>query len=151
MVYLPADILGWRPAMQSWLEKYLAKHAAAQAADATGSPGQGTVDVLSAEPSQVESPSSPTLPGFNRRVGLNSFNAARAPQAGAGAPEGGSLQCPEQLKQLRGLIWGLFDQHAEPLLEWVLTQGRVMMPMSAAAMMTSVATLLEIQLDTLVR
>lgn len=146
MVYMPADVLGWRPVLQSWLDKYLAKHAAARAADAAG---KGTVDVLSAEPSQVESPSSPTLPGFSGKIGLNSFNAAKAPGAGACAPEGGSLQCPEQLKQLRGLIWGLFDQHAQPLLEWVLTKGRLMMPMSDAALMASVATLLEIQLDTL--
>lgn len=149
MVYMPADVLGWRPAVRSWLEQYLAQEAAAQ--DASGPAADATAGVLSAESSQLESPTTPGLPGFGR----GSFNAAMgragAQGRGSSAGNGSSTKCPESMAALRDFIWGMFERFAEPLLQWVASKGNLMLQLSGATLMSSVTSLLEIQLDTTAR
>jgi hypothetical protein len=150
MVYMPADVLGWRPAVRSWLEQYLAQHAAAKDASETAA-GDANTNVPSAESSQLESPTTPGLPGFGR----GSFNAAmgRAGAQGRGsiAGNGSSALCPESMAGLRDFIWGMFARFTEPLLQWVVSKGNLMLQLSAATLMSSVTSLLEIQLDTMAR
>lgn len=137
MVYMPADVLGWRPVVRSWLDQFLAaRHAAAQGSSTDEAP-----KALSPEASQLASPATPGLPGF----GKNSF-AVRG--AGSGNCSG---QCPEGMLALRDCIWGMFERFAEPLLQWVFSKGSPMLQLSPATLMASVTALLEIQLDTLAR
>lgn len=163
MLYMPADLLGWRPAAQSWLDRYLSNAAAAVSAAAADADQQTDAaaaaaeqSTLSAQASHLESPASPQLPGFGK-AGFDSFNAARVSTQAAGSVDagaGGSEDtqcCPDSMSALRGFIWGMFERFTEPLLQWVADTGVCAMQVSAAALMTSVTTLLEIQLDTLVR
>jgi hypothetical protein len=155
MVYMPSDVLGWRPAVRTWLEQYLSTHFAAQLPGdaASSSTPAGT---LQTEPSQLESPGSPTLPGFGR-AGMDSFNAAirggAAPAAAAAAVIGDASangqQVPQEMVPLCDFVWGMFDKFAEPLLQWVASKGVQAMQLSATSLMSSVTTLLEVQLDTL--
>lgn len=149
MVYMPADVLGWRPAVRSWIDQYLAWHAAAK--EPSGPADDETAGLPSAESSQLESPTTPGLPGFGR----GSFNAAMgragAQGRGSSAGSGSSAQCPESMGALRDLIWGMFERFAEPLLQWVASKGSLMLQLSAATLMSSVTSLLEIQLDTMAK
>lgn len=149
MLYMPADVLGWRPTVRSWLDQYLAKHAASQ--DSQTADSDVAARVLSSEPSQLESPATPGLPGFGR----GSFNAAmgRGGMQGRGssAGSGSSAQCPEGMAALRDFIWGMLERFAEPLLQWVASKGGLMLQQSAATLMSSVTALLEIQLDDFTR
>lgn len=133
MVYMPADVLGWRPAVRSWLDQFLATRHAAH--------GTGADEALrapSAEASQLVSPATPGLPGFGRD---SSFT-------GRGGCSG---QCPQVMVALRDCVWGMFERFAEPLLQWVSSKGSLMLPLSPATLLASVTTLLETQLDTLAR
>ena len=152
MVYMPSDVLGWRPCALSWLDRYLAESstAALQQLGATAPDGEAAAagGMLCEERSQLESPGSPTLPGFGS-AGADSFNATRG--SAAMAAVGGTVQCPEHLQALRSFLWGLFDRFAEPLLQWVASKGTLVMPASAATLAASVCTLLEVQLDSMAR
>lgn len=156
MVYMPADVLGWRPAARSWLDQYLSRHAtlsAAQSIEGGSQPAAVGSDALpaSAEASQPESPTSPAaLPGFGRD-GFNSFKAGRGSAGGGrcGVAKACDLQCPEGLLPLREFIWGMLERFCEPLLAWVAEKGTLAVQLSGATLMASVTTLFEIQLSTL--
>jgi hypothetical protein len=163
MVYMPSDVLGWRPAALSRLDQFLAQHMASATAAATEAAAAAAIPsppvaaaapgVLAAEPSELATPGSPTLPGFGK-AGFDSFNAAARGAAGvdaAASTDTVPLQCPEGMWALRDCIRGMFDKFAQPLLQWVCSKGSLVLPMSDAALMTSLTTLLEIQLDDLHR
>lgn len=156
MVYMPADVLGWRPAARSWLDRYLSRHATlstAQFSESWSQPAAVGPDgsPSSAEASQLESQTSPAAwPGFGRD-GFNSFKAGRGSACGrrCGAAKACDWQCPEGLLPLREFIWGMLERFCEPLLAWVAEKGSMVVQLSGATLMASVTTLLEIQLSTL--
>jgi hypothetical protein len=105
--------------------------------------------LLSAEASQLESPTSHALPGFGR-AGFDSLKARRSGAAGGAAGHmGGSTQLSEDWLPLRDFVWGMFERFCEPLLQWVATKGKLVVQLSAATLMSSVTTLFENQLNTL--
>lgn len=158
MVYMPADVLGWRPAARSWLVQYLANHAA-QANAAAAKPAGAALDAgpLSAEASQLQSPASPGLPGFGKagvdsfRTGICAGKAGSSAGAGRGNDSASCMQCPQEMHRLRDALWGMFEKFAEPLLQWVAIKGTLVVQLSPATLMASVTTLLGIQLDTLAK
>jgi hypothetical protein len=48
-------------------------------------------------------------------------------------------------------VWGLFDRFVEPLLQWVASKGVQAMQLSATSLMSSVTSLLGVQLDAMAR
>lgn len=153
MVHMPAEVVGWRPIAQSWLDQYLAGYAAAthQAGCVMSAETEAvTEQPPSAEPSQLETPGSPTLPGFGKPGG-DSFNPARAAVVAGRSSSASSLHCPEQFAAVKSFLAGMFEKCAEPLLQWVATKGMQIVPTSAAALVTSTCTILKVQLDGMLR
>jgi hypothetical protein len=103
---------------------------------------------MSAEASQVESPTSPSLPGFGR-AGFDSLKARKLGTAGATGPMAGSTQLPKDWLPLHDCLWGMCERFCEPLLRWVAAKGQLVVQLSAATLISSVTTLFENQLNSL--
>lgn len=137
MVYMPADDLGWRPFVASWLDRFLASHAATHQRASPLVDPEDQAGTLPVEPSQLDTPSSPALRG----VGGASFGC------GQGSAIEGSSHCPDVMAPVRSFLLGLFEQFVQPMLDWVRAKGLSVLPPVDSSMMAAVTAILETQVD----
>ncbi|WIA37814.1 hypothetical protein OEZ86_014676 [Tetradesmus obliquus] len=140
VVYVPSDVVGWKPFVQSWLNGFLARqHAAAQ---------QPPAAEASRLPEQQQS--TMTVNGCSSESALNSTSAhSKAATCSDTATASTSLQCPEELQGVQDFIWSLFEKFIEPLLQWVAAHGSTLLPVVPVAQLSAVTVLFETQAEAL--
>jgi hypothetical protein len=148
VVYVPSDVVGWQPFVQSWLDDFLARqHAAAQqptaaapAAEASRVPDQQqsvmTVDVCRSEAVLTSTAGANHIMHSTSSCSGNDRSSAH-------------LSCPVKFTAVRDFVWSLFEKFVEPLLQWVDVHGNTLLPVLPVALLSAVTALFEIQAEAL--
>lgn len=151
VVYVPSDVVGWKPFVQSWLNAFLARqHAAAQQSPEAPAPDpellpeqQECVVTVNGNSSQAEIASAT---GTHSGVGNAVHNTG---SCSGNELNNTCLECPDELRGVWDFIWSLFETFVEPLLQWVAEHGNTLLPVVPVAQLSAMAVLFEAQADAL--